>query len=285
MAVAADEVSRTFTEVHMPRHAIRLGALLIIASILNGCGGDTSTGPSTTPVNQTTADDLALQTVASFNGVGGDVQVIVGGTPSSAARATPAPRGALPFRAQWDTTVVQGNITYTASRTFYDANDNPLADYGPNATWLRWTSRATGWYEGPRDTATVVHTALLDVHGIQAGQDTLKFDGECADTLENRFRSYDGTRTRYFYWVSNTSIDDVRFLKSLIQLGASWPVHGVVTIVVSADRLRSNNRADIEAHFDAIVVVTFNATGGAVIAINGMWYYQWNLATGQISRA
>jgi hypothetical protein len=269
----------------MPRSKIfRLGALWISAMILNGCGGDSSTGPTTTAVNQTTADDLALQSVASFNVVAGDVQVAVGGTPSAAARAVPVPGGSRPYRALWDTTFVQSGITYTASRTFYDADDNPLSDYGPTATWLRWTSRATGTYEGPRDTATVAHSAQLDVHGIQAGQDTLKFDGGCADTLENRFRSYDGSRTRYFFWVSNTSIDDVRFLKSLIQVGASWPVHGIVTIVVAADRLRSNNRLDVEAHFDAIIVVTFNASGGAVIAINGMYYYQWNLATGQVTR-
>ena len=269
----------------MPRSLpFRLGALCVVAMILNGCGGDSSTGPSTTAVDRATADDLALQTVASFNLVAGDVQVAIGGTPAAPARATPSPRVAHPYRALWDTTFVQGGITYTASRTFYDANDDPLADYGPTATWLRWTSRATGTWEGPRDTATVAHSAQLDVHGIQTTQDTLQFDGGCSDTLENRFRSYDGSRTRYFYWVSNTSIDDVRFLKSLIQLGAGWPVHGVVTIVVSADRLRSNNRLDVEAHFDAIIVVTFNATGGAIIAVNGMWFYQWNLATGQVTR-
>ena len=263
---------------------VRNAALVVAAVILAGCGGDSSTGPSTTNVNQTTADDMALQAVASFQVVAGDVQVAAFGTPSAPARAVPIPGGSRPYRALWDTTFVQSGITYTASRTFYDADDNPLSDYGPTATWLKWTSHATGTYEGPRDTASVGHSANLDVHGIQAAQDTLKFDGGCADTLQNRFRSYDGTRTRYFYWVSNTSIGDVRFLKSLIQVGAAWPVHGIVTIVVSADRLRSNNRLDVEAHFDALIIVTFNATGGAVIAINGQYYYQWNLATGQVTR-
>ncbi|HET9326267.1 MAG TPA: hypothetical protein VFQ05_05820 [Candidatus Eisenbacteria bacterium] len=264
----------------------RMAVLLIFALSVHGCGGDNSTNPNNSSLNQGTADDFAIQTVTSMGVVGAEMQVAVGSTPSSAARVTPTPGGiARPARALWDTSFVQGGVTFEASRTFYDENDDPLVDYGPTATWLRWTSRAYGTYEGPRDTATVAHSSSIDVHGIQAGQDTLKFDGGCADTLENRFRSYDGTRTRYFHWTSGTTIDNVRFLKSLIQIGYPAPIGGRVTIVVSADRLRSNNRLDVEAHFQATIVVTFNATGSAVINVDGRYYYYWNLATNQITRA
>ena len=137
---------------------------------------------------------------------------------------------------------------------------------------------------GPSHTATVGHASNIDVHGIESGQDTLKFDGGCGDTLENRFRSYDNTRMRYFYWTSGTTIANVRFLKSLIQLGYPTPISGRVTIMVSADRLRSNNRVDVEAHFQATIIVTFNGPGTAIINVNGSYYYYWNLATNQVTR-
>jgi hypothetical protein len=263
----------------------RSAALLILALSLHGCGSDSSTNPNNGSMNQSTADDFALQTVTSLSVVGADLQVAVGSTPSSAARSMRAPGDlARPSRALWDTSFVQAGVTFEASRTFYDASDNPLAGYGPTATWLRWTSRATGTYEGPRDTATVGHASNIDVHGIESGQDTLKFDGGCGDTLENRFRSYDNTRMSYFYWTSGTTIANVRFLKSLIQLGYPTPISGRVTILVSADRLRSNNRVDVEAHFDATIIVTFNGPGTAVINVNGSYYYYWNLATNQVTR-
>ena len=64
-----------------------------------------------------------------------------------------------------------------------------------------------------------------------------------------------------------------------------WPLSGTVTYVVSADRLRSNNRADVEAHFDATVVVTFDGTSQPLIVVNGAWRYRWNMVTGAITRA
>jgi hypothetical protein len=192
-------------------------------------------------------------------------------------------RQAVPARAAWDTTIVWNGLSYEASRIFYDALDNELPDYGPLAVRMRWTSRAYGAYQGPRDTATVGHDAVLDVRGIQVAQDTVRFDGVCRDTLLNTFRSLDGLRVRYFYWVSELTVDRVRILKSTLPGG--YPIDGTATYVVSADRLRSNNRSDVEVHFDAVVVVTFNGTNEPEIVVNGTYRYRWNLQTGQITRA
>jgi hypothetical protein len=229
---------------------------------------------------QQNADDMAIQTVAAMDVVGGDVSIAIQGTPSSPA----GPARMAPARALWDTTFTHSGLTYEASATFFDASDNPLAGYGPLAVRLAWASRAYGTYRGERDTATVGHGAALDVHGIQAGQDTLRFDGACHDTVQNVFRSLDGTRTRYFYWVGVTTMSDVRILKSTLQSGG-WPIQGSVTLVVSADRLRSNDRADVEAQFDATIVVTFNGTSQPLIAVNGAYHYRWNMQTGVITRA
>ena len=55
--------------------------------------------------------------------------------------------------------------------------------------------------------------------------------------------------------------------------------------MVSADRLRSTSRADVEVHIDATVVVTFNGTSQPEIVVNGTWRYRWNMVTGVVIRA
>jgi hypothetical protein len=136
---------------------------------------------------------------------------------------------------------------------------------------------------GQRDTATVGRNAALDLRGIQAGQDTLRLDGTALDTLLNRFRSFDGTRTRYFYWTSGLTIANVRILKSTLQTGF-LPVGGTVTLVVSADRLRSNNRTDVETHLNVTVVITFNGTQLVDLVVDGRYRYRWNVETDEVTR-
>jgi hypothetical protein len=255
-----------------------LAALLLWG--VAGCGSN-PTGPGSGALNQQNADDLAIQAVTGLVVLGGEVQVMLGSTPAAPqARA----RRAAPARAMWDTTVTANGITYEASRTFYDALDNELPSYGPLAVRMRWTGRAHGSHEGPRDTASVGHATVLDVRGIQATQDTVRLDGTCNDTLQISFRSLDGLRHRWFYWTSSVTVDAVRILKSTFDT-AGWPIGGTVTYVVSADRLRSNSRVDVDAHFDATVVVVFNGTSQPVVVVNGSYYYHWNMQTGAITRA
>ena len=254
-------------------------ALLLLIPLVTGCGNKvTAPGGG---VDQQAADDIAIQATTGLTVVGGDVEFAMTTIPLAPQAGA---RQATPARALWDTTVTWNGITYQASRTFYDAAGGTLPDYGPLAVRMRWTSRAYGTYQGPRDTASVGHDALLDVRGIQAGQDTIRFDGTCRDTLQNTFRSLDGLRVRYFFWTSSTVVDAVRILKSTLPAGG-WPLSGTVTYTVSADRLRSNDRADVEAHFDATVVVTFNGTNQPEIVVNGVWRYRWNMVTGAVTRS
>jgi hypothetical protein len=251
---------------------------LIGGVAIAGCSKKVVAPPAT--MNQSTADDFAVQTVASLELLGGDVAVAVGSTPPS---ANVSPRVA-PMRAQWDTSFTQNGLTYEASRTFYDALDIALPGWTPTAVRLHWTSRAYGTVEWPRDTATVGHASVLDVRGIQAGTDTLVFGGTCLDTLLNHFQSLDGLRIRDFYWQSSLSIAAVRILKSTLQTSAA-PIAGTLTLQASADRLRSNNRNDVEAHFDVTVVVVFHPNGEADVTINGTYRYLWEVDTGFIVRA
>src|SRR5437867_34752 len=79
-------------EERMRRFSATPLALSLALAATLGCGGGShTTGPVTGTVDQTTADDLALQAVVNVDLVGGDAQGAIGGTPASAARATPVP--------------------------------------------------------------------------------------------------------------------------------------------------------------------------------------------------
>jgi hypothetical protein len=258
----------------------RLGVCLVVLGMSAGCGkSPTATGG--TGMSQQNADDFAVQAVAALDVVAGDVEMAFTTTPPTTSSESIRPG---PVRALWDTTFTKNGLSYTASRTLYDDTDAELPTWSASVARVHWTSTANGTLIGLQDTASVTHQAVLDVRGVQDGQDTLKFDGGCIDTLQNRFRSMDGTRTRYFLWASLVDIASVRFLKSTIQSDGR-PIGGTVTFTVSADRLRSNDRADVEAHIDATVVIVFNDDGTADITVDATHSYRWNLQTNVIVRA
>lgn len=262
----------------------RAALILILALAAAGCGNRVN-APQPLAFDQAVADDVAIQSVTNISLLGAEVNALVSSTPmlpQHGTREADMYRSGNPTRAAWDTTFTNNGVTWAASRTFYDALDNPLPGWSPIAARMRWTSRAWGTYTGPRDTASVGHAAILDVRGIDGVQDTLRFDGSSNDTLQCSFRSYDGSRTRWFFWTGSALVENVRLLRST----PGQPPHaGTVTFTVSADRLRSNNRVDVEAHFDVVVIVTFNGTSEAEILVNGSWDYRWNLVTGAITRA
>src|SRR5262245_38636455 len=200
---------RPLEEARMTRTYRAWAALTLLALFLNaGCTNKVTSPPS--GMTTTEADDIAVQTVASMGVVSGDVQFAVTTTPpANLARA----REWKPAAGQWETTFVSGGIVYTATRDFYDAGDNLLPGYGPTAVRLHWTSHASGTYQGPRDTASVSHDGVLDVRGIEAGNDILTFDGASHDTLQNTFRSMDNLRTRYFLWISSCTVNAVKIVK------------------------------------------------------------------------
>lgn len=263
-----------------PYRAVRRVAplMVVLAIVAIGCGSSSKSTAPQTGLTQEGADDLALLASVSIDFIGGDLEGVVTTTPLGTA----AVQG--PARTLADTTYVRGSITYEASRTYYDAGDNPLAQYGPTAVRVNWISRAYGTSMGDRDTTEVGHAANISVTGIEASDDTLRFNGVAYDTLLSRFRSLDNTRMRYFLWKCQTVLADVRFLKSTLQ-GGPYPISGSVTFFVSADRLRSFLRTDIETHFDSILLIIFDGTTVADLVVDGKYHYTWDIETGTITRA
>jgi len=265
---------------------IPAAALAALALAAAGCGSDSPTAPAS-GLTQATADDVAVQvaqTMAAGNGgTMTEMYAMAGAVPSAAPTGGIGLRGAFgTASALSETTFTVGNVTYTFTRAFYDADGVELPEYGPAAVRLRVTSRAGGGIVTPQFEATLGHAGLTDVTGIAPLADTLEFDGAGDDTVQTRFTSLDGLRTRYFYWLAHLAYADVRLLKD--RDSNPWPLSGTATWALRAERLRSGSRADVEATFDALVVVTFNGTQYPEVAVNGTYRYRMNLNTGQVAR-
>ncbi len=114
--------------------------LLALALAAGGCGKSTSpTNPNTT-LDQTSADDIAVQTGVALGQLGLDVA----GATGVAGSPAPTRLRFTPARAMWDTTIVVGGLTATVSLEYFDAQDRLLPGYDTTAVRLVWTSHIYG---------------------------------------------------------------------------------------------------------------------------------------------
>lgn len=261
---------------HRPAHGLLAAALLAIGLAANGCGTSTSTTSPLTPLDQTSADDLAMQAGLALN----TLELDVAGAAGSLAGPSGMRPAITPFAALWDTTITGEGFTFYVSREFYDAQGARLPDYGPDAARMVWRSRIIGSYASELDTVAVAHATVLDFTGIQPEDTASTVSGTALDTLQNIYRSYDGSTWRYFHWKSVLTITD-----AVISRSREWPLSGRLAFAVKADRLRSNDVRDVDAHLVASVVITFNGTSQPDVVVNGVWHYRWDMQYGTIIRA
>jgi hypothetical protein len=285
--------------------------ILPVWLVAMGLGLGACSNAPTTPnaMTQQAADDIAVQAAGSLTASSGGLMLELdagaGSVPTNGAlRLHPGDpvvrtrreliRNDTSFRlspggptlhtsaASAETTFSVGSITYTVTRTFYDSGGNELPNYGSTATKLRITATANGSISTAYWDASVGRAGILDVTGIESSSDTLQFDGAGNDTLQCHFLSMDGTHERYFYALGGRSLEAVRALKD--RNLNPYPLSGKARWAWAVDRLRSNNREDVEVHLTALVVVTFNGTANPEIVVDGTYHYHVNLNTGAITR-
>jgi len=257
-------------------HRVIAAALLAIALVASGCSKSTSITSLETPLDQASADDLAMQTAQALNAAVLDVEGA-----SSSLVTTSAMRPLIaPFAALWDTTITGEGYTLQASREFYNAAGTLLPNYGPTAARMVWRSRITGSHETGSDTVVIAHGAQLNFAGIQPGDTAFTVSGAAVDTLQCVYRSYDGTRWRYCHCKSVLAIAN-----AVISRTREWPLSGTLTFTMNADRLRSNNAGDVEAHLAGTIVITFNGTSQPDVVVNGTWRYHWDMEYRTMIRA
>ncbi len=266
-----------------PRPQLPVLLALAVAVSLAGCGKDSPTQPSGTAAQQD-ADDATQQVaflMAQDNGTSLESQA----TPGQSMTAS---RGTAPMSAQGvastDTTFTIGSVTWTITRSFFNAIGTEQASYNPLTT-VRMTlgSRGVGNIATAADTASYGTTGSLAITGLSAAQDTLTTNAARNDTLQVSFAPrFRGGRI-YTYLEGAELVENMVQLKPLTS--TSWPLSGTATWTLKVDRLGSNNRGDVSRHFNVTVVVTFNGTQTPDVTTTGGYRYKMNLKTGLVVRS
>jgi len=256
--------------------AVLLGTAMFVA----GCGRSASTvasqAPAPSAVSQSAADDIAAQ-------VGTLVARDFGqGRGALAAWSSPTPSGSLAAtRVSTDST--SGSLTYSVVVTIYDANGVEQQSYDPE-TSVRLTleRRVRGTLDSPELDIRMGSRATLDVHGIGFHQDRLVTNGASHDTLDSRFEARDGRASQTYHLQSHGAVLEVVQLKPTEQ--HPWPLSGVVTMDVLADRLDISDAGRVEARYESHLEITFNGTAYPQIEFEEGWKYRVDLRTGQVER-
>ena len=259
----------------------RVMAVLLAAAALalGGCGKSSNvTGLSP---GQQTADDVAVQVGASASTDNGGLMTEVDGTTASVPTSA---QPATPYRvAATDTTFTRGPFTITLARTFYDASNTALPQWDPSAVRAVVNSWLRGTVTGLQYQATVGRTGTLNVNGLAAAVDTLVFDGTATDTTDAQYTSLDGARTVDVHVLATRVLAAVRLLKN--RSANPWPLSGTATWNLAVDKLAGGPQGTIQAHYNAVVVMTFNGTRYADVTVNGAYHYKLDLQTGAVVRA
>jgi hypothetical protein len=270
---------------------------------LAGCGGnDNNDPPSLPPLSQTDADDLmqqaAMMMASDRGGWLSDVNAIVGSLPrpvvgpGGAARlralmAMPASAG-RGFQVFYDSTYSVGAVLCTLTITYTDTLGDSLDVWESSAEELEAIVRASGpIVDGTNFVGAYRHLGEpITGIGIEAWQDTVNLSGLGDDAITSTFTP--AFRTGLARYVAEAFTDyDLFVIRSGTTAGN--PTDGYASMYLFADRLRSDNPADIEASIDGEVSLIFDGTGNPIAEVtndppNAQFRYRVNLRTGAIQR-
>jgi hypothetical protein len=264
--------------VMSPRSLAPLRVLCLAAFVaaIVGCSKNSPTEPN--PATQQDADDAAqIAALAMSSDHGGATPTQ--GSAAMSPRATATPMRA--FSTLGDTTFTAGAVTWTLSRTFYDAGNNEQGAYNPLTTVrVAGTARGVGAIETASDTASFGSAGNLDIVGISVLQDSLITNATRNDTLQCAFTPFFRNGRVHLYVENAGTLANVVSQKPL----PSWPKSGTGTWSLKVDRLRSSDRGDVERHFECVVVVNYNGTRYPPATVTGGFRYSFDLKTGAIAR-
>lgn len=265
------------------RATLSLLAALALPLPIGGCGSDSPTEPVQS-LSQDDADDIVQQLAVTSVSSDWGSYLLAGGTPPSPgalarpARLRPVRPGSV---ARWDTTFTQGSLTFTFALFFSDVALDSMPSYNPVTTWqIEEDSEAVGTIDLAGFQAEVGHLGNLQFRGTRVSDDTLAFSGTARDTAYSHFTAALRPVERWFHVDVVRLVDGARMLKT----AGSYPHEGTVRWFVTATRLRSASRADIEATLDAEALLTFDGTRYPRLTITGGWTYTVDLDTGAIVR-
>ena len=180
-----------------------------------------------------------------------------------------------------DTVWVVGGVTYEASRSWYDANQQPVSQWGPDGRRHAVELSRDGHGDGP-----AVLWAYLAHHPVRylrrrRRSDTATVNGTVQDSCQSQFSTMDTQRVTHLFAVSGITLGSVHLDKT----GTNpYPLSGTMTWNLGVDRLRSSNpRRRRGALRAATAIVTFNGTANPQVVVNGQYHYTLNLINGAVT--
>ena len=261
------------------RRAVAPCILVTLAAVvMSGCGAATKATQPQSSVNQAQSNEAALQVglivYAGDTPNAAPSSLVSGGTSTFAARP-----GATAAAAE--TTITNGNVTWTLAVEWFDAADQLQASYDPLTTVRMHTdSHGTGTATSADGSATLGAAGSFDVTGVDAQQTQLTTNGSEADTLAYTVQGANGS-------VSVLALCSGVFTNVVESkpVASNYPASGMAAWLLDVTRHFTSGAGSLDEHYTATVVVTFNGTHLVPLVVNSTYHYTLDLDTGHVTQA
>lgn len=262
------------------RRALAPCILIAAAAVTSGCGAASKVTQAQTSLDQAQSMEAAVQ-------VG--LLVFAGSTPNPApsslvaggASAFAAVPSTRPQAAAAETTITDGNVTWTLAIQWYDAQGQVQPNYDPQATVRMHTdSHGTGTVTSTDGTATLGTAGAFDILGVNEQATALTTNGTQTDTLHWTLQGPSGSISVVSLCAG--ALMDVVESKPVVQ---NYPSSGSGRWNLDVTRHFETGGGSLDQHYTAVVTVTFNGTHLVPLVVNDTWRYTLDLDTGQVTPA
>jgi hypothetical protein len=248
------------------------------ALLLSGCGAASKVTQAQASINQAQSTEAASQ-------VG--LIVFAGGTPNAAPSSLVAGRASTmaavpstrPQAVAAETTITNGNVTWTLAIEWFDSADQQQANYDPQTTvHMHTNSHGAGTVTNANATATLGTAGAYDILGVDAQATALTTNGSQADTLHYTVQGQNGS-------IAVVSLC-VGTLSNVIEskpVASHYPASGSGNWNLDVARHLETGAGSLDEHYTAVVTAAFNGTHLVPLVVNGAWHFILDLDTGQVT--
>ena len=248
------------------------------AVVISGCSAASKVTQAQTGMNQAQSTEAATQ-------VG--LIVFAGGTPNAApsslvaggASSFAAVPSTRPQAAAAETTITNGNVTWTLAIQWFDAADQQQGIYDPQTTVRMHTdSHGTGTATSTDGSATLGTAGAYDVLGVDAQATALTTNGTQSDTLHYTVQGQSGSVS--VVSLCTGGLSNVVESKPVAQ---NYPSSGSGNWNLDVTRHFEAGGGSLDEHYSAVVTAVFNGTHLVPLVVNNTWHFILDLDTGHVT--
>ena len=263
----------------MPRSVRLVPAVLALAVALGGCSKNSDT---TIPVylDQEFGDEIAQHVgmlIATNNG--GSMLTL---TTTAATIPAGAAIGQDAVRPARDTLFAANAVAWSMADTFFTIGNTPQDDYDALSTHAAIHASGQGQIQTATFHASFLHHADLQATGLAALRDTIDMVGTARDSSRAVFVGKFSAAVTRLLLVSTITHENVIVLKG--QSPSTPPLSALSDWTVAARRYDTGDTLQVNRESSVQVLIGYDGTTHAVMQVGGLYDYQVDLATGDITR-